>query len=57
MPVVINEFEAVTEAPRQGGGEDESGEKKSAANEELEPKDVTPILRALEMKALRAWAH
>lgn len=57
MHVVINEFEAVAEDPRQGGGEDASGEKKSAANEELEPQDVTPILRALEMKALRAWAH
>jgi len=57
MPVVINEFEAVAEAPQQRGGEGESGEKKSGDHEEVEPKDVMPILRALEQRALRAWAH
>ena len=56
MPVVINEFEAVAEAP-QKRGEGESGEKKSEGHEDMDPKDVTPILRALECKALRAWAH
>ena len=57
MPVVSNEFEAVADAPQQRGGESEPGEKKSGDNEEMEPKDVTPILRALELRALRAWAH
>lgn len=56
MPVVINEFEAVADEPKQRG-EGEQGEKKSGDNEELEPKDVTPILRTLEQRALRAWAH
>lgn len=57
MPVVINEFEAVAEAPPQRGGAAEPGEHKSGEHEEMEPKDVTPILRALELRALRAWAH
>ena len=57
MPVVINEFEAVAEAPQQRGGEAEPGEQKSGDHEEMEPKDVMPILRALELRALRAWAH
>ncbi len=57
MPVVINEFEAVADAPHQRGGEGESGEKKSGENEDVEPKDVMPILRTLEQRALRAWAH
>lgn len=57
MPVVINEFEAVAEAPRNRTGEDESGAKQPSEHEELEPKDVTPVLRALEIRALRAWAH
>ena len=57
MPVVINEFEAVAEAPQQRRGEGESGDKKSEGGEEMEPKDVMPILRALELRALRSWAH
>jgi hypothetical protein len=57
MPVVINEFEAVADAPQQRRGEGESGEKKSGSSDEMAPKDVMPILRELEVTALRAWAH
>ena len=56
MPVVINEFEAVAEPPRARSGDDASSAKPSD-HEEIEPSDVMPILRALELRALRAWAH
>ena len=57
MPVVINEFEVVTEPPaaeRRGGGEATA-----------EPHPPVPIaapvlaaaLRVLKVQALRVWAH
>ena len=57
MPVVINEFEAVAETSRNSGGEENPGATPLAEQQDIEPKDVTPILRALEVRALRAWAH
>jgi hypothetical protein len=57
MPVVINEFEVVAEpapAPRPKGGETEEG---SATTPALEPSAVSTALRALEVQALRVWAH
>ena len=56
MPVVISEFEAVAEAPPQQRG-DEDAAKKGDSHDKPEPEDVKPVLRALETRALRAWAH
>lgn len=57
MPVVINEFEVVTETPpasRQRGGE-ASAEAPPAP--EIEPCAVAAVTRTLEVQALRVWAH
>ena len=55
MPVVINEFETVADAPHERGTEAEAHQAED--HEHPDPKDVTPILRALEVRSLRAWAH
>lgn len=56
MPVVINEFETVADAPPQQHGDDDAA-KKSDSQEHPDPNDVKPVLRVLETRALRAWAH
>jgi len=58
MAVVINEFEAVAEAPpqpaqRQEGGEGQAGQ----AAAPPDPHDLVPALCALAEQALRSWAH
>jgi hypothetical protein len=59
MPVVINEFEVVSEdqrAARPAGGEaPATAETGSRAG--LEPCAVASALRTLEAQALRVWAH
>ena len=56
MPVVISEFETVADAPPpQHVGEDAG--RPSDSPEKPEPENVQPVLRALEVRALRAWAH
>lgn len=57
MPVVINEFEVLSEPqpePRKGAPE-KAGEGASA--EKLESCAVGAALRVLEVRALRTWAH
>ncbi|HEU4881794.1 MAG TPA: hypothetical protein VFT45_06105 [Longimicrobium sp.] len=57
MPVVVNDFEVVADAPaKRGSGE--GGESADAgAGEELDPGEVAVVLRALNVAALRTWAH
>jgi hypothetical protein len=57
MPVVINEFEAVDQAPQQRGPGDEVASAESGAARQIEPIDLWPALRVLEIHAVRAWAH
>jgi hypothetical protein len=57
MPVVISEFETVADAPRERAGDAEAPASKPDQHEPPDPKDMTPILRALAIRALRAWAH
>jgi hypothetical protein len=54
MAVVINEFEVIHSAPPAAAA---TAAPAGAPPEPVEPKDVTPLLRALEAQALRAWAH
>jgi hypothetical protein len=57
MPVVINEFEVVGEAPPtrsgEGGGEEGGG----GGGGEADPGEIARLLRGLEVTALRVWAH
>jgi hypothetical protein len=57
MPVVVNDFEVVADAPaKRGSGE--GGESADAgAGEEIDPGEVAVVLRALNVAALRTWAH
>lgn len=57
MPVVINEFEVVERAPQQLSRSEETPSAESEAARQVEPLDVWPALRALEIHAVRAWAH
>lgn len=53
MPVVINEFEAVAEAPPAKSGEQSGGEPKR----KLQPADLRPPLRLLAARRARVRAH
>lgn len=53
MPVVINEFEAVAEAPPAKGGEAGAGE----AKRKLQPADLRRPLQLLDARRARVWAH
>jgi len=57
MPVVINEFEVVERSPLQRAANEAPASPESEAGERLEPSDLLPTLRALEIHAVRAWAH
>jgi hypothetical protein len=58
MAIVINEFEALAEAPepRRRSGADTEAEG-GKAPPLPEPQDLEPVLRALREQALRSWAH
>lgn len=56
--VVINEFEAVTEAPAQRAQTKDNAEGvESGSQATLEAQDVAPALYDLAQQALRSWAH
>ena len=57
MPVVINEFEVVERSPLQRAANEAPASPESEAGERLEPSDLLPTLRALDIHAVRAWAH
>lgn len=51
MPIAIQEFEAVADAPAQGARDD------APDRRPLEPKRVQPALMRLAERARRTWAH
>jgi hypothetical protein len=58
MAVVVNDFEVISSepaSPRRGGG----GEAEGAATKAppVDPRELARVLRALELRALRTWAH
>lgn len=58
MPVVINDFEAVLEAPQPRNANETAAQNPSSPSTAgIEPKDLPPVLRVLEVRSLRAWAH
>lgn len=57
MPVVINEFETVIDPPRQRGSGESNNEPAPGAAPAVEAKDLPPLLRVLQVRTLRAWAH
>lgn len=57
MPVVINEFEVVEQAPQQISRSEEAPSAEGEAPRQLGPLDVWSALRAIEVHAVRAWAH
>jgi hypothetical protein len=59
MAIVINDFEAVAEAPPTQPGppsEGQEGGGKGAA-QAIKPHDIAPTLHLLAQRALRVWAH
>jgi hypothetical protein len=57
MPVVINEFEVVEQAPRQLARSEETPAAGGQPARQADPLEVGPVLRAIEIHAARAWAH
>jgi hypothetical protein len=57
MPVVINEFEVVEQAPLQRAPANDAPPAEGEAAQRIEPADLWQALWALEMRAARAWAH
>jgi len=57
MPVVINEFEVVEQAPLQRAAANEAPPAEGGAAQRIEPVDLWQALWALEIQAARAWAH
>jgi hypothetical protein len=57
MAVVINEFEVVadTRPAQQKGGSDAASQPTPPVA--IAPSAIAPALRALQVQALRAWAH
>jgi hypothetical protein len=57
MPVVINEFEVVEQAPLRRAPADEAPPAEGEAAQRVEPVDLWPVLWALEIRAARTLAH
>lgn len=57
MPVVINEFEVVAEAPPRPRKEPGEVPPEMQAPPETNPRRVAVALRALDVRKLRVWAH
>jgi hypothetical protein len=57
MPVVINEFEVVERSPLQRAANETPSSPAGEASERLDPLELQPVLRSLEIHAVRAWAH
>lgn len=57
MAVVINEFEVVAEAPPAPPKEGGEAAERSKPAAPITPPAIAPAFRALEVRALRAWAH
>ena len=57
MPVVINEVQVMPDArplERSAGG---GAASEAAPPAEMEPAEVARVMRGLERRALRVWAH
>jgi hypothetical protein len=57
MPVVVNEFEVVADAPATRSAEESGDAADSGPAAEMDPGELALLLRAMEVSALRAWAH
>lgn len=56
MPVVIQDFEVVAEAPTTQRDSGEQTEE-TAPSAVIEPVTVAQVMRVLEVRELRVWAH
>ena len=58
MAIVINDFEAVAEAPASAAHNRESAEsERESTPASIAPGDIAPTLHDLRTQSLRAWAH
>jgi hypothetical protein len=58
VPVVINDFEVLAEPqPETGKAAAESANNAPKPDKPIEPRMIRAALRALEVCALRTWAH
>jgi hypothetical protein len=57
MPVIINEFEALAEAPTASPAPNESSADREKRADSIEPEELMAALRVLTSRMLRSWAH
>ncbi len=57
MPVIVNEFEVIEQPALQRAGNEAAPPPEGEPALRIEPPDLRPALRELEVQALRAWAH
>jgi hypothetical protein len=57
MPVIINEFEALAEAPTSSTTPNEPSTDRDKPSHSIEPEELMAALRVLTSRMLRLWAH
>jgi hypothetical protein len=57
VPVVINDFEVLSEPPPEARRAPESGGEAAPRDKAIDPRAVGAALRVLHLQALRTWAH
>jgi hypothetical protein len=57
MPVIVNEFEALAEAPASSATPNEPSADRDIRAEAVEPEELLAALRVLTSRMLRLWAH
>lgn len=57
MAVVINEFEVLTQPAPARTQASPGAATQIQPTDKPEPRDLAPLMRAMQAQALRAWAH
>jgi len=57
MGIIINEFEAIAEAPAPNTAEQPSAEDENTQPQRLDPMALATALREQDEQAARIWAH
>jgi hypothetical protein len=57
MPVIVNEFEALAEAPASSATPNQSSADRDNRPDSAEPEELLAALRVLTSRMQRLWAH
>lgn len=57
MGVIINEFEAIAEAPAPNDAESTAAEETGSGDQRIDPAVLAAALRELVEQSARVWAH